>query len=154
MSKVPEGYRRNVAIVIINDSRELLAGERNDVPGAWQLPQGGIDDGESIVDAMRREAGEEFGIDDLELIYQLEDPIRYEWPESLYYRGFRGQEQYYCLAKVVGEVRIDLERHNPPEFRSVQWMKPDEFIEKVSGFKRDAYAKALQLLSRYINETD
>jgi putative (di)nucleoside polyphosphate hydrolase len=152
LSKVPERYRRNVAIVIINDDGELLAGERNDVPGAWQLPQGGIEDGESVTEAMHREASEELGVDSLELIHQLHDPIRYEWPESLYHRGYRGQEQYYCLARFTADEKFELTRHDPPEFRRVKWMTKDEFLEKTGGFKKDAYAQALELLSRYMTK--
>lgn len=150
MNKIPEGYRRNVAIVIVNDRGEILAGERSDVPGAWQLPQGGIDEGESVVDAMHREAEEELGLNSIELIYQLESPIRYEWPESLYYRGYRGQEQYYCVARIIGEEKFDLNRHDLPEFRAVKWMSPREFLDITEGFKRDAYAQALAQICRYI----
>jgi len=75
-------YRPNVGIMLINDKGEILIGERNDIPGAWQMPQGGIEEGEDIIAAARRELGEETGIASAltDFIKRTNDWLYYDYP--------------------------------------------------------------------------
>ncbi len=145
--EVPAQYRRNAAIFVLNASGEILACERTDVAGAWQIPQGGIDAGESIEAAMLRELEEEIGTNDVDVLGSLPDPVRYEWPEALYVRGFRGQEQYYFLVRLREGAVLNLDRE-PKEFARTEWIGAAEFLSRVSGFKADAYRTALAALQK------
>ncbi len=146
---LPKHYRPNVAIVVINDDGLLLACRRIDRKDAWQLPQGGIDDGEEAEMAMKRELEEEIGTNDVEIIGWLEETIRYDWPDDIAYKkGFRGQEQTYFLTKLKSTAQIDLNTHHKPEFDDFDWITTKEFIKRVQGFKAEVYHKALTLLIR------
>jgi putative (di)nucleoside polyphosphate hydrolase len=135
-------YRPNVAIIIINEKGEILACHRSDVKGAWQFPQGGIEQNESLEDAMRRELREEIGTDEVDIIGILPYRIKYDWPKELYKRGFRGQEQAYFLTKLRASAEVDLEQ-SEGEFDRVEWIPAGEFIKRLSGFKVEAYREAL-----------
>lgn len=139
----PEEFRKNVAIVVVNAEGLILAAERSDVPGAWQLPQGGIDEGEDEETAMFRELEEEIGTREVDILERLPEVIRYDWPESLYDRGYRGQEQTYFLVRLRPTARIDLTTHTKQEFSQIAWMNAEEFLKLVRGFKADAYRTAV-----------
>jgi putative (di)nucleoside polyphosphate hydrolase len=101
---------------------------------------------------MFRELEEEIGTSDVEIIGTLENPIRYEWPESLYSRGFRGQEQYYFLVKLKPGAVPDCKNCLSKEFSKLEWLSKKDFISRISnlkkpGFKTEAYLKALTQLS-------
>ena len=145
-TEIPEGYRPNVAIFALNSAGKILLCERSDVAGAWQLPQGGIDEGETVPQAAVRELFEEVGVSDAEVILQLSDPIRYEWPESLYVRGFRGQEQFYVAVRLRDDVVFNLGLHQQ-EFSSVEWVGQSVFLSRIRGFKAKAYEEALKQIN-------
>ena len=138
-------YRKNVAAVIVNSEGQLLACQRADEFGTWQLPQGGIDDDETAEVAVLRELQEEIGTRAVRLLGCLDTPIRYEWPRE-FIPGFCGQEQVYFLVELLADAVIDLESCQPPEFRDFRWMAVDEFLELTSDFKKAAYKQALQEL--------
>lgn len=142
-------YRKNVAVVVINSKGLVLACHRSDIAGAWQLPQGGIDREETPEQAMWRELREEIGTDKAELLGHLPEPIRYDWPEHLYSRGFHGQEQYYFLVRLHPEAKIDLNSRgkHKAEFNRYAWLTRTEFESRLEGFKADAYRQALTQLS-------
>ena len=147
MSEIPSDYRRNVAIFLLNEQNQILLCERSDFAGAWQLPQGGIDDGESVEQAALRELLEEVGTNNAEVLLVLPESCRYEWPETLYVRGFRGQEQYYLLARLqTGAVLNFATEH--PEFVRSEWVGQQIFLNRLSGFKAEAYRKALHQINR------
>lgn len=148
LTNTPQDYRRNVAIVVLNEHGQILACQRSDVRGAWQLPQGGIDQDEDELSAMYRELEEEIGTQAVELIGRLSETIRYEWPESLYYRGYRGQEQAYFLVRLKPEAELDLCTHHTQEFDAVEWLGASQFLELVQGFKKQAYETAIKGLER------
>lgn len=141
-------YRKNVAAIIVNSQGLVLVCERSDVDGAWQLPQGGMDDGESTRETLLRELAEEIGTADVEILDELPFPIRYDWPEHLHNRGHCGQEQYYFLVSLNDESAINLEAHvEHIEFQSYEWISPEEFASRISGFKAEAYKKAMNEFS-------
>lgn len=142
-------YRRNVAAVVINGDGKLLACERSDVAGAWQLPQGGINESESAEEALFRELEEEIGTREVEIVGRLPEAIRYDWPPELFDRGYHGQEQSYFLVRLKPEAQIDLNADpDHVEFRSYRWLSGAEFLNMISGFKAEAYRSALQQFCR------
>ena len=141
------GYRKNVAIVVVNSAGKILACRRSDKFRTWQLPQGGVDDNESAEEAMYRELEEEIGTSSVHLIGQLPDAIRYDWPDHLRKeRGFLGQEQIYFLVQLDKDATIDLKRHHTPEFETTEWLGISEFLTRVEGFKAEAYRAGLEQL--------
>lgn len=144
--KVPTTYRKNVAVIVINEEGKILACERLGNKGSWQLPQGGIDEGEEIEQAALRELEEEIGTKDVQIIGRYPGYIRYDWPERLYERGHRGQEQYYFLVRLASKAIIDFTKHHTVEFSGAEWVTASEFISRGSGFKSVAYKKAIEKL--------
>lgn len=137
-------YRPNVAMLILNAKGQILACERSDIPGAWQIPQGGIDPGEIPEQAMWRELEEEIGIskEQARILGKLPNPILYDWPEHLYSRGFHGQEQHYFLLRLDENTKITLDTEHA-EFASTRWLTKNEFLSLVEGFKKEAYKRAI-----------
>ncbi|MFN8390989.1 MAG: RNA pyrophosphohydrolase [Bdellovibrionota bacterium] len=140
----PLEYRRNVAIIVLNEAGAILACHRADLPGAWQLPQGGIEPDESDDTAMLRELGEEIGTCEVTVIGKLPNPIRYDWPEHLFDRGYRGQEQSYYLVRLAPLAVMNLDTQTHREFCETEWVGAREFLRRASGFKGPAYARALE----------
>jgi putative (di)nucleoside polyphosphate hydrolase len=145
-------FRKNVAIVVINHEGKILLCRRADRVRAWQIPQGGVEEGESSEEALYRELEEEIGTADVTLLGKLPTPIAYRWPEHLQseraiqsYRaqGFVGQEQSYFLVRLNRGATINLAAHVEPEFDRYEWVTKDEFFSRVAGFKEEAYRTAL-----------
>lgn len=141
-------YRPNVAIVIVDDKGLLLACERSDIAGVWQIPQGGIEDGEEIEQAMFRELVEEIGTAQVSVIGKLASTLKYDWPPELYSRGFHGQEQTYFLVRADTDIKFKLKQDGyDQEFSKVEWLTMKQFISRVSGFKVQTYQNAISLLN-------
>src|SRR5262249_17036070 len=132
----------------------ILACERADYPGSWQMPQGGIDKGESPRIAALRELREEIGTCAGRFVGELPRTIRYEWPREVWRKGYRGQEQRYFLFRLSPWAKIDVGRAHRldpkirKEFRRVEFINPESFMKRVQGFKVDAYREALCEVSR------
>ena len=142
MSDLP--YRPCVGIMLVNKSGKVFAGKRIDqtVEG-WQMPQGGIDKGESPRQAALRELLEEAGTDKAEIIAELPDWLTYDLPEHLigvaFHGKFRGQKQKWFLMRFTGEDNdIDLYAHEP-EFSDWKWFGLDELPGLIVPFKRPTY---------------
>ena len=152
-----EGYRPNVGIVILNDNNKVLWAKRA-AEDAWQFPQGGINEGESLKEAMYRELMEEVGLspNHVEIIGQTKDWLRYDVPRQWVrrdgYARYRGQKQIWFLLKFIGkDSDILLTNSQNPEFDSWRW---DDFwspLQQVIDFKREVYEKALNELSAYLH---
>ena len=146
-------YRRNVAIIVLNDVGQILAGERSDIPGAWQLPQGGIEDGETPLEAMRRELVEEIGTASVSILAELPHTISYDWPETKFDGRYHGQEQNYFLVRLEAHAVIDLNGpESTDEFSSILWLGATEFVSRVSGFKAEAYKEAIAYFQKHYPE--
>lgn len=141
-----KAYRPCVVAVIRNELGQVLAGERADSQNAWQLPQGGIDPGETAETALLRELREEIGTDAVRIVRRLEHPITYEFPENLTRNGlkaFRGQSQDWFLLEFLSkDVKPDLSR-SEGEFQNLRWMRPEELIAGIVSWKREAYVQGL-----------
>lgn len=146
-------YRPCVGIALFNKDNHVFVGERIDTPGAWQMPQGGIDPGENIKRAAIRELREETGTDKAEIIRVADDvPIRYDFPPDLQQRlwngKFAGQEQIWVAARFTGsDADIDLHSFNPPEFNAWQWVSLGQTIDFIVPFKLELYKKVIELFS-------
>ena len=137
--------RKNVAIVIIDNSDKILAGERVDLPGQWQLPQGGIDGDETPEQALWRELEEETGYceDDMNLL-KISEPVSYIFPEGVIFRGgFDGQEQIYFLLKLKNSEKRP---RTCNEFRDFKWTTTEFLIKNIVEFKKQAYSNAFEQL--------
>ncbi len=151
MSPLP--YRPCVGIALFNEHGHVFVGERIDTPGAWQMPQGGIDDGESIEAAVLRELAEEVGSDAAEVLYIAEETIRYDLPD--YLRGrlwggkYAGQEQTWVAARFAGlDTDINLNSFDPPEFKAWQWVEIENTLDLIVPFKRDVYAQVIEMFRK------
>lgn len=144
-------YRPCVGIALFNNIGQVFIGERIDTPGAWQMPQGGIDDGEDLTSAIFREMREEIGTQNAEIVKIIPEKIRYDLPDdlrkTLWGGRYAGQEQTWVKLKFLGADRdIDIAAHNPPEFRNWKWSDPAALVDLVVPFKRGAYRQIITLL--------
>lgn len=152
MSHLP--YRPCVGIALFNHEGKVFVGERIDSPGAWQMPQGGVDPGEDIHTATFRELMEEVGTSKAEIIEISEEKLRYEFPTDLpnaYLReNFRGQEQTWVALRFTGDTAdINLVAHNPPEFQAWQWVELDRIVDLIVPFKRDLYRQVIAKFKKH-----
>jgi putative (di)nucleoside polyphosphate hydrolase len=139
-------YRPNVAAILQRANGDIFVAERINIKGAWQFPQGGIDDGENAEQALFRELEEEIGVKrDLLQIVQKREGYRYAFTKGrLKYGIYGGQEQTYYLCRFLGEDKdFDLDATHR-EFASFQWIKPSEFqMDWVPKFKRHVYRQVM-----------
>ena len=147
-----EGYRPNVAMVVINSMNKVLICRRKNTR-TWQFPQGGIDNGEDIKKAMYRELSEEVGLSkaDVSLVGESEDTITYDIPKTIRSKvlggKFKGQEQKWFLLKLKkdnSEIKLDNETF--PEFDKYEWVSFWQPLNRIVDFKREAYREALSEL--------
>jgi putative (di)nucleoside polyphosphate hydrolase len=136
-------YRSNVAAILKRADGKILIGERSNVAGAWQFPQGGLKKSETTREALVRELQEEVSL--LPAHYQILEskwPYRYLFPPGRSKEGFDGQEQTYFLIEFTGADSNINVTTDDPEFVRFRWIKPSEFrIDWVPRFKREVYRK-------------
>jgi putative (di)nucleoside polyphosphate hydrolase len=141
-------YRRAVGIMVLNREGQVLVAKRIDTPGeAWQMPQGGIDRGETPIEAARRELCEEIGTCNGEFLGESRDWYSYDLPRELaakLWRGrYRGQTQKWFAFRFAGlDSEINLETENP-EFLAWRWAPAEEVPRVIVPFKRDIYTRIL-----------
>jgi putative (di)nucleoside polyphosphate hydrolase len=139
-------YRPNVGLMILNPAGRVFAGQRVDNPEpAWQMPQGGIDAGETPRQAAFRELVEETGIPEsaVELLAEAPDWITYDLPRELVPRlwkgRYRGQKQRWFLMRFTGDESVIGIATEHPEFREWAWIEPTDLIARIVPFKREVY---------------
>lgn len=136
-------YRPNVGLAVFSKRGEVLLGRRRQGGSfAWQMPQGGIDAGESPLQAAHRELEEEIGVGPhlVELLEETPDWLRYDFPAHEQRRGiWRGQRQKWFALRFLGQDSdIVLDRHTP-EFDAWRWAKLTEAPGQIIPFKRQVY---------------
>jgi putative (di)nucleoside polyphosphate hydrolase len=139
-------YQPNVAGILRNAAGHILVGERLAVPNAWQFPQGGVDDGESHEEAVKRELWEEIGVipEDYRIL-EKRGPYFYLFPPGIMKKGQHGKEQYYFLCDFCGtEEAINVATEHP-EFRAWRWVEPHSFkIDWLPEMKREVYRQVFR----------
>lgn len=149
-----DGFRSNVGIVIC-DNRGRLFWAKRVGQNAWQFPQGGIDAGESPLQAMYRELKEEVGLtpDDVELLAQTQNWLRYRLPKRYIRKGGTspciGQKQKWFLLRLTSpESYIQFDHGHKPEFDGWRWVNYWYPVGQVIEFKRGVYRRALKELAK------
>ena len=154
LSELP--LRSGVGIIVLNKQNKVFVAKRIDNPkNFWQMPQGGVDEGENFLNAAYRELEEETSINKVKLIQELEGTITYELPDRLLgiiWKGkYRGQKQKWFVVRFIGqENEINLKTKHP-EFIEWKWIKMEELPKVIVDFKKDVYMKLLIELKKFID---
>lgn len=141
-------YRSCVGIFLINSENKIFVGERLDNPGSWQMPQGGVNEGEAIEDAAFREMREEVGTDSAEIVRISNKVYTYDLPHhllgKLWQGKYKGQEQRWIAFRFRGEEReITLYDGVHPEFMNYQWVDIDNVCDYIVPFKQETYRQVI-----------
>jgi putative (di)nucleoside polyphosphate hydrolase len=145
-------YRPCVGVMLVNADGLAFVGKRidNKEGDAWQMPQGGVDDGEDLREAALRELLEETGVteDLVTLIANTREELLYDLPDELIgklWKGrYRGQRQTWYLARFGGtDDDIRLDAHKPAEFCEWKWVRPETLPDLIVPFKRRVYRAVL-----------
>ena len=154
MQKLP--LRNGVGVIILNNENKVFVGKRKDNPvDKWQMPQGGVDIGESYLSAMKRELYEETSIKSIEILKEINGFFEYELPKNLVgiiWKGkFRGQKQKWFITRFIGnENEINLQTKNP-EFIEWKWIIPDDLPKTIVDFKKKMYVELLEIINDFID---
>ena len=148
--------RTGVGIIVLNNNNQVFVGKRKDNPGdKWQMPQGGVDKGESFITAMRRELIEETSIKNIKILKEIQNMYQYELPKNLVgiiWKGkFRGQRQKWFITKFLGkddEINLDTKH---PEFIDWKWIDPNDLPKVIVDFKKELYFNLLKEINQVID---
>ena len=152
-AKLP--MRIGVGIIVLNNQNQVFVGKRKDNPGdKWQMPQGGVDKGESYVNAMKRELFEETSIINIKILKEVDRIYEYELPDNLVgiiWKGkFRGQKQKWFITKFLGndsEINLNTKYQ---EFVDWKWIEPKLLPEVIVNFKKNLYLNLLKEINLVI----
>ena len=152
-------YRLNVGLIIVNNYGKVLICKRKN-SNQWQFPQGGIDEGESPMEAAKREIFEEVGIkpSKIKVLGKIKDWVKYEIPKELAKKSFKnkgivGQKQKWFIFKIKSEACISFVNDPDNEFDDFAWVSYWRPIALIVSFKKEVYRNVLaELLPIYFNE--
>ena len=148
--------RLGVGAIVLNKKNKVFVGKRKDNPvDKWQMPQGGVNEGEKLIDAMKRELEEETGIKNIKILKEIDGWSEYELPNYLLGRiwkgKYRGQKQKWFIVRFLGsDSEVNLEK-NKPEFIEWQWLDIENLPEVIVDFKRKVYEGLLPKIKATIN---
>ncbi len=149
-------FRNGVGIVLLNRENKVFVAKRIDNPNNfWQMPQGGVDQGEDYLAAAFRELEEETNIKNVSLIKEIDGTTTYELPDYLLgiiWKGkYKGQKQKWFLMRFIGDDKeIDINTKNP-EFLDWKWIYLDQITEVVVNFKLHVYKELKEKIKKIIN---
>ena len=147
--------RNGVGAIVLNKNNQVFVGKRIDNPGKfWQMPQGGVDEGEDYFEAMKRELFEETSIKSIEILKEINEWTEYELPNYLLgkiWKGkYRGQKQKWFVVRFLGmEEEINLNT-NHPEFIEWKWIEVEKLPGVIVHFKKKLYEKLLPEIKKII----
>ena len=148
--------RDGVGAIILNKENKIFVGKRKDNPiDKWQMPQGGLNQGEDYLSAMKRELYEETSITSIKVIKEIDGYFEYTLPKTLVgiiWKGkYRGQKQKWFIAKFFGnEEEINLKTKHP-EFIEWKWISPNRLPEVIVDFKKNLYLELLEEIKIFID---
>ena len=161
MVKMEEKFKRlplrtGVGIVVLNNENKVFVAKRIDNPkNFWQMPQGGVDEGESFLQAAYRELEEETGIKEVKLIKEIDEILSYELPSHLLgviWKGkYKGQKQKWFVMKYLGNDRDINIKTNSPEFLEWKWIDLNKITDVVVDFKLHIYKQLKEKVKKIIN---
>ena len=148
--------RLGVGAVVLNKKNQVFVGKRKDNPiDKWQMPQGGVNTGENLIDAMKRELHEETSIQNIKILNEIDGWFEYELPKKLLgkiWRGrYRGQKQKWFVVKFLGndgEINLHTDK---PEFIEWRWLDIENLPNVIVDFKRKVYEQLLPKIRNFIN---
>ncbi len=148
--------RTGVGAIVLNSENKVFVGKRADNPfNNWQMPQGGVDAGESLLKAMTRELEEETSIKNIKILKAFDQWLEYELPENLLgkiWKGkYRGQKQKWFIVRFLGddnEININTKHR---EFIDWQWVDIEKLPELIVLFKKHIYEQIVKELKKFIN---
>lgn len=147
-------YRLNVGAALFSRDGLVFVGRRKGFPDAWQLPQGGVDNGEDLHTAVLRELNEEIGTNKADILAEHPEWLSYDLPSHLlgvaWGGNYRGQKQKWFALRFTGtdkDIQLDADQH--PEFEDWQWVKLADLPKLAVSFKRDIYARLVQDFAPY-----
>ena len=148
--------RSGVGIIVLNEKNKVFVAKRIDnQKDFWQMPQGGVNDGEDFLTAAYRELEEETSISNVKLVNELDGLITYELPKNLLgiiWKGkYRGQKQKWFVVRFLGEdSEININTKNP-EFLDWKWIELDKITDEVVDFKLNVYKNVKEKVKKIIN---
>ena len=156
MDKRKLPMRTGVGVILLNNNNHVFVGKRKDNPGNnWQMPQGGVDNDEDFITAVKRELIEETSIKNIKIIKEIEQMYENELPDNLIgiiWKGkFKGQKQKWFVARFLGvdnEININTKQ---PEFIDWKWIEPKKLPEIIVSFKKNLYINLLNEINLVID---
>ena len=146
-------YRPNVAMIIVSNNypaeKEIFLAKRNDMSDVWQFPQGGIDEGEEVQEALFRELKEEIGTNKVKIIAEYPEWISYNFPPKIAktMKPWIGQRQRYFLVKLKKSAKIDIQTKHP-EFDDYKFVSVDEVLKQSASFKQEVYKSVIKYFKK------
>ena len=157
MEKQKLPLRVGVGAIVLNKENKIFVGKRTDQPhnNKWQMPQGGVNDGEDLISAVKRELDEETGIKNIKILKELDEWTEYELPHYLLgkiWKGkYRGQKQKWFVMRFLGkenEIKLNTKH---AEFLEWKWIRPNKLTSVVVKFKFNVYEQISKKIEEILN---